>query len=354
MTKDVQLDNVLITGGCNFIGHALVSHILTTSPTTKITILDLPTSLPLFPTVTYHHIPITDLPAIQAALHLIRPTVIFHTACTYSLSLPASTHLGINYQGTLNILAAAQAVGCVKAFVYHSSSSVIEDGYSDLIDARETKPVLFEGEQRFPYPLSKALAERAVLEANGEGEMLTVSIRPAGTFGEADGEMMEKLLGAAKSGRAGVQIGDGKNVYDFLYVGNLVLAHVLAAKALLGAGNGGKVDGEAFHVTNDEPWLFWDFSRRIAKEAGFEVKNVKVVPRWVAMLFAILTEWWVWVSSFGRRESELSRHGVRYSCLTRTLNIEKAKKRLGYKPVFNMEEGVKRSVAWYRENGKLD
>ncbi len=44
---------------------------------------------------------------------------------------------------------------------------------------------------------------------------------------------------------------------------------------------------------------------------------------------------------------------MRYSTLTRTLNIEKAKRRLGYKPIYSMQEGVERSVAWYRDNGKL-
>ena len=262
------------------------------------------------------------------------------------------------------MLGAAQSLNTVKAFLYHSSSSVIEDGVSALINAPETSPVLFAPAQQFPYPLSKAIAETYVLESNRKHGILTASIRPAGSFGEADTEMMEKLLSVAKSGKAKMQMGDGKNVYDFLYVGNLAHAHLLAAKALLRAAEmeehevreEERVDGEVFHVTNDEPWLFWEFSRAVAKEAGYPVReeDVRVIPRWVGMLLAFFAEWFVWIFSAGRKESSLTRYGVRYSCISRTLNIEKAKKRLGYRPIFGMQEGLERTVKWFQENGKKD
>ena len=155
-------------------------------------------------------------------------------------------------------------------------------------------------------------------------------------------------------------MGDRKNLYDFLYIGNLVHAHLLAADALLGSqalvGGGSeseeKVDREAFQITNDETWLFWDFTRAVTKESGYPVKSneIKVIPMWVGMLLAFFAEWTVWILSFGRRGSNLTRHGVRYSCLTRTFNINKAKKRLGYRPLFSMHEGLQRTMKWFVEN----
>lgn len=173
---------------------------------------------------------------------------------------------------------------------------------------------------------------------------------------------MEKLISVAKSGRANMQLGDGKNVYDFVYVGNLAHAHLLAAKALLRDSerpqsevkDEEKVDGEAFHITNDEPWLFWGFTRAIAKAAGNPVNEneIRVISRWGAMLMALFAEWIVWIFSFGRKEPNLTRYGVRYSTMTRTLNIEKAKRVLGYRPIFSMQEGIERSVAWFDETDK--
>jgi len=166
---------------------------------------------------------------------MIRPRVIFHVACTYSLALPASTFWKVNYIGTQNILRAAKAVGTVKAFIYHCSSSVIEDGISNVLNATEDFPVLFAPEQKYPYPLSKAHAEKAVLDANDRGGMLTVSMRPAGTYGEADFEMMESLIGNAKRGRANVQMGDGKNVVSIVLPEFLLesLIYALAMNVLI-------------------------------------------------------------------------------------------------------------------------
>jgi sterol-4alpha-carboxylate 3-dehydrogenase (decarboxylating) len=353
MAKE-NLNNVLVTGGDSFIGYHIVSKIVQTNPTCKISVLDLPTSLPRFPSVQYHDIDICDKPSVLAAIKQIQPQVIFHAACTYSLSLPAETHTRINLHGTLNVLEATQSVGTVKALVFHSSTSVIEDGSSPVINATEDLPVLLAPEQKFPYPLSKALAEQAVLSANRKHGMVTVSLRPASCFGEANEEMIEKLIGVARSGRGDIQMGDGTNLYDFVYVENVADAHLLAAKALLRAVNQPpaeeqRVDGEAFHLTNDEPWLFWDFTREVAKQAGYEVKkgDIKVVPRWVGMSMAFLAEWSVWIVSGGKKEPGLTRYGVRYSCFTRTISCEKAKRRLGYRPAISMQVGIERSVKWF-------
>lgn len=361
-----KLESALVTGGDGFIGWHLVSRIRELEPDCKISVIDLPTSLPRFPNVKYYNVDLSSKNKGVEEIEQIRPRVIFHAACTYSLCLPASTHWNLNYIGTQNVLDGAHAAGTVKAFIYHSSTSIIEDGTSPLLNATEDLPVLFEPEQKYPYPISKAHAERAVLAANRRGGMLTASMRPASGFGEADFEKMEKLIDVAKAGRANMQIGDGKNVYDLVYVGNYVHAHFLAAKALLRdskkfaeektINEDLRVDGEAFHVTNDEPWLFWDFSREVARQAGFPVRaeDVKIIPRWLAMLMAFVMEWWAWISILGSRQPALTRSGARYSCLDRRISCEKAKRVLGYRPIWGMREGIENSVEWFRENGFLE
>jgi len=189
--------------------------------------------------------------------------------------------------------------------------------------------------------------------------MATVSLRPASCFGEANEEIIEKLIGVARSGRGNIQIGDRTNLYDFVYAGNVADAHLLAAKALLRDVNQPpaeeqRVGGEVFHLTNDEPWLFWYSTREVAKQAGYEVKkgDIRVVPRWVGMLMAFLAEWIVWIVSGGKKEPGLTRYGVKYSCFTRTVSCEKAKKRLGYRLAIGMQSGIERSVKWFLESKK--
>lgn len=74
-----------------------------------------------------------------------------------------------------------------------------------------------------------------MLDANDRGGMLTVSMRPAGTYGEADFEMMESLIGNAKRGRANVQMGDGKNVVSIVLPEFLLesLIYALAMNVLI-------------------------------------------------------------------------------------------------------------------------
>ena len=62
-------------------------------------------------------------------------------------------------------------------------------------------------------------------------------------------------------------------------MGNLVHGHVLLAKALLRASSlpqvleSELVDGEAFHITNDEHWLLWDFTKPVAAKLGQPVRK---------------------------------------------------------------------------------
>jgi sterol-4alpha-carboxylate 3-dehydrogenase (decarboxylating) len=134
--------------------------------------------------------------------------------------------------------------------------------------------------------------------------MSTLSLRSASCFGEANEEMMEKLISVARSGRANVQMGDGSNLYDFVYIGNLADAHILALKTLLRV--------RERHLEKMKAWMakcsvlrimsrgYFEISRE-RWQAGFEVKkeDMRVVPRWVGMVMAFLAELSVWIMSGG-------------------------------------------------------
>lgn len=142
----------------------------------------------------------------------------------------------VNVGGTRNILSSAAKLGTVQALVFTSTSSVIHDNVTDLIDADETLPILRPPVQKRVYTLTKATAEKEILSANrkaGNGSMLTVSMRPCTAIGEADTVCVGKMIRRAEEGRMRFQMGNGKNVYDFIYIGNLVDAHILAAQALV-------------------------------------------------------------------------------------------------------------------------
>lgn len=173
-------------------------------------------------------------------------------------------------------------------------------------------------------------------------------------FGEGD-NVMPTQIESAKAGRGRLQIGDNTNLCDWCYTPSAAYAHVLTAQALLKVNptkppcpedEDMRVDGEAFVITNDEPWPFWKFVRTIGSTAGYPTRDedVWVLPPWLSYTIAVAAEWVEWASSFGQRESHLNRFMMKYMKMTRTFDITKAKKRLGYRPQVNVEEGIRRAV----------
>jgi sterol-4alpha-carboxylate 3-dehydrogenase (decarboxylating) len=354
---------VLITGGCGFIGFHMTKHILQTEPGCSIHVVDIDTTRNILPGVDYHKVDITDASRLQNLIVQIKPRTVFHIACPDSMVVLPSRFQAVNVDGTRNLLSACAAAGTVRALVNTSTSSVVHDNVSDLVDAGEDLPVLRYPQQKRVYTLTKAVAEDLVLAANrasGDASMLTANLRPATVFGERDTICMGKIVATCRAGRGGVQIGPGDNEYDFLYVGNLVDAEMLTAKALLHAygkpppPHASRVDGESFNVTNDERILFWDFQRAISASIGLPVSKdkIKIVPPWVVLLVAFITEWTTWLRTFGTKQPPITREAVWLTTITRTLNGDKAKRVLGYKPKYTIREGLGIAGKWFIEKAE--
>lgn len=260
-------------------------------------------------------------------------------------------------EGTKTLLEQAGEVGGVKAFVFTSSASVISDNETDLVNADERWPMLRAPIQKEYYAETKAMAEEMVLDANRKyGDMLTVALRPAGIFGEADAQMIPNMLIAYQKRQTKFQLGNNDNLFDFTYVGNVAYAHILAAVALMDTHaltteplDHERVDGEAFFITNGTPMYFWDFARMVWSAAGDPTtpEQVWVIGRDLGLSLATIIEWLFWMA--GGRKPNLTRQQVRFSSMARYYCIDKARTRLGYKPKWGVEESVRKTVKWFEE-----
>lgn len=184
--------------------------------------------------------------------------------------------------------------------------------------------------------------------------MLTTCIRPSGIFGECDGTSKAFVESAVK-GKLRWQVGDGENLFDWTFNENVTHAHFLAARELLKVyGEKGRpvsgdddmrVAGQGFIITNDEHISFWKFARRIGNAAGYVTReeDVRSMPKVVGIAMAVVAEWVTWILSFGRSRSRMNRVGIKFSCMTRTFRIDKAKRVLGYRPLVSLSEGIERS-----------
>ncbi|KAL4919577.1 hypothetical protein BDW62DRAFT_209552 [Aspergillus aurantiobrunneus] len=360
---------VLVTGGNGFIASHIIAKILDEDPNCAIHSIDVNSDRNRHPSpnVHYHHGDLASADDVHRVMAIARPVTIFHTASPEFSDAPESAYRGIIVDGTHHLLAAAAQIKTVRALINTSTSGVINDNHTNLIDATEDAPILRPPRQQRLYCIAKADAEDAIQAANRTGSpstnpdegVLTCAIRPGLVFGERDVGTLGKMFAVARQGRSRFQMGNGQNPYDFIYVGNLADAELLAAHALLDAwgkpppeDGASRVDGEVFHVTNDDPWLFWDFQRAVAAHAGHPVDpaEIVVIPKWVGLAMGFVNEWVAWAIYGGTQKANMTREGIRFSTLIRTLNTGKAKRVLGYRPKVGMQEGLERSVRWFMEN----
>lgn len=301
------LGSVLVIGGCGFLGHHIVSQLREESYSAQVSVLDLRTDRNRVPSVSYYDGDITSESDVARVLREVRPNVIIHTASPAFVADDGRNkpiYKKVNVDGTRNLIELAGKFGCIKAFVYTSSASVVHDTVSDLLNADERWPILHPPQQREYYAETKALAESIVLNANRKyGDMLTVALRPACVFGEGDVQTIPSMLTAYKKGQTKFQLGQNTNLFDFSYVGNVAYAHILATIALLSTLalstpplDYERVDGEAFFITNDSPLYFWDFARLVWATAGdtTQPSQVWVINKEIGLVIASLVEWIFW------------------------------------------------------------
>ena len=287
---------VLVTGGNGFIAYHIIAKIFEEDPNCEIHSIDVNVDRNRHsgPNLHYHHGDLACNEDVQRIVRIAQPLTIFHTASPEFSDAPESAYRSIIVDGANYLLDAAVKVGTVRALVNTSTSGVINDNHTDLIDASEELPILHYPLQKRLYCLAKADAEEAIQVANRSGGqddqgLLTCAIRPGLVFGERDVGTLGKMFAVALQGKSRYQMGNGKNPFDFIYVENIADAHLLAAHALLEAWGkppptdvSARVDGECFHITNEDPWLFWDFQRAVAALTGNPVRSEDIIaiPKW--------------------------------------------------------------------------
>jgi sterol-4alpha-carboxylate 3-dehydrogenase (decarboxylating) len=112
---------------------------------------------------------------------------------------------------------------------------------SDLVGVDETAP--YTARPMDYYTQTKVTGEQLVLAASSP-QLAVVALRPSGIFGEGDTVMVPTFVKQAKAGKMKYIIGDGRNMWDFTYVGNVAQAHVLVR--LRAAGRESARGGGAF------------------------------------------------------------------------------------------------------------
>ncbi|KAG9513604.1 NAD(P)-binding protein, partial [Aureobasidium melanogenum] len=349
--------SILVVGGCGFLGHHIVDHLLARNDDTKIYVMGRSNSQRRRNHVEYLEGDLLDDTSVQSVINSVKPQVIINTMApiTYPLKGTPEFHYETNAEGTTNLLRAATACPNTAAFVYTSSAHTVLK--TDYLNAKESDPVDESPDGRRYPTTTKAIADRLTRSSNNDlpinaGGLRTACIRPCAMFGENDSQLLLTMLNQLQKNRQGYQIGSNSALYDFVYVGNVAEAHIKAAEALVreaaqGAEPGKRVGGESFFITNDDPRHFYDFMRQVWQASGYETSTLTpiVIPSSIALATASASDWATWASTLGSSSSSSpSKEDIEHLCLNRTHDISKARRLLSYSPTVTIEEGIRHGV----------
>ncbi|BBY51964.1 steroid Delta-isomerase [Mycolicibacterium arabiense] len=342
-TLTTDLGHVLVTGGSGFVGANLVTELL--SRGLRVRSFDrAPSRLADHPALETVVGDITDPGDVASAVAGV--DTVIHTAAIIDLMGGASVteeyrnrSFAVNVGGTEKLVRAAAAAG-VKRFVYTASNSVVMGGQA-ISGGDETLPYT----ERFNdlYTETKVVAEKFVLAANGVEGMLTCSIRPSGIWGRGDQTMFRKVFESVLAGHVKVLVGNKDVKLDNSYVHNLIHGFILAAEHLV---PGGTAPGQAYFVNDGEPINMFEFSRPVVAACGEPFPTFRVPGRlvWLAM-----TAWQFLHFRFGLPKPLLEPLAIERITLDNYFSIDKAKRDLGYEPLFTTEQAMADCLPYYTD-----
>ena len=316
----------LVTGGGGFLGGAIVRRLLVRGNTVR--------------SLTRFRYPwLDDLGVSQILGDLSKPDdvtkamegvdLVFHVAAKAGVWGRYSDYYATNVTGTENIIAACLKHG-VKKLVFTSTPSVVHSG-GDLEGVNESTP--YPDHFEASYPETKAIAEKAVLAANGP-QLATVALRPHLIWGPGDPHLIPRVLRRAKEGRLR-RIGKRDVKVDVTYIDNAAQAHMLAVDKL---EIGSPIAGKAYFISDGEPVVLWDFLNRILKDNGLPPVT-KSVPVGLAK-FAGWTLETLYKILWLPGEPSMTRFVANQLSTSHWYDISAAKRDLGYVPLVSTEQGL--------------
>jgi UDP-glucose 4-epimerase len=247
----------------------------------------------------------------RGATHLVHAAAI--AGVDTVIESPVRT-MRVNLIGSYNALEAALATKDTLERLIEFSTSEVFGTYAFRVDERSATTQGSVGEARWTYAVSKLASEHMAHAYYQEFGLPTVSVRPFNVFGpgQIGGGAIRAFIEAALAGRDLTIHGDGSQIRAWCYVDDMVEGLLLALEHP-------NAVGESFNIGNARSAVtIFDLARRIKTLSGCPGEIVFQPLHYL--------------------DVEL-----------RIPNVDKARTLLGFESKVELDEGLERTIAWYRE-----
>jgi nucleoside-diphosphate-sugar epimerase len=263
--------------------------------------------------------------------------LLFHSAGVIHPKRVAEFH-EINVRGTENLLDAAIRAGVRRAVVVSSNSPCGCNPHPDhLFDEHSPYHPYMQ------YGLSKWKMELAVQAQHQRGAIETVVIRAPWFYGPNQPPRQTLFFSMIRDGKAPI-VGHGRNLRSMSYIDNL-------CQGLLLAGMTDRANGQVYWIADRRPYSMNEVidtvERLLETEFGQECAHKRMRLPGAASEVAGLMDYALQRLGFYHQKihvlSELNK--------TIACSVKRAEKELGYRPMIELEEGMRRSLQWCAEQG---
>ena len=307
--------SVFVTGGTGLLGSWLVKQLLAAGSNVVCLVRDW---VPQSELIRSRHIEqvntvrgdIIDRDLIERTLGEYEVEVVFHLAAQTIVGIanrnPVST-FSTNIEGTWNLLEACRRSPKVTSILVASSDKAYGD--QERLPYNETMPL----QGRHPYDVSKSCAD-LIAQTYAASYNLPVAITRCGNFyGGGDLNWNRVVPGTIRSiirGERPVVRSDGNFVRDYFYIEDAAAAYLLLAERP-------ELRGQAFNFSNEERTTVLDVVSRIMRLMGSELEP----------------------EILGEPSTEIREQ---------LLSAEKARRLLGWSARYTLDEGLLRTIEWYK------